>query len=99
MSSETERWSTQACHERATENHLIHQMEVYTALARQICQLREWRGLAPDEMVARHARTLASLPPLGQTLRTPQELAVMLPQSFASPEELAVQLQLLARQS
>ena len=74
-------------------------METYTALARQICQLREWVGPAPDEMVARHAAILASLPPLGQTLRTPQELAVVLPHSFSSQEELAVQLQLLARQS
>ncbi len=73
-------------------------MEGYTTLARQLCQLRGWTGSAP-EMVARHAAALAALPPLGQTLRTPHELAVVLPQTFASPSELAVQLQLLARGS
>jgi hypothetical protein len=74
-------------------------MEGYTTLARQLCQLRGWTGSAPPEMVARHAAALAALPPLGQTLRTPHELAVVLPQTFALPSELAVQLQLLARGS
>lgn len=72
-------------------------MEQYTDLARQICQLREWTGPPPPGMIESHAAALADLPPLGQTVRAPHELAVVSPQPFGSASELALQLHQLAQ--
>ena len=71
-------------------------MEAYTALARRICHVRDWTGPPPAHMIADHAAALSCLPPVGQTVRHPEELAVVPPQSFGSATELALQLHQLA---
>jgi hypothetical protein len=71
-------------------------MEAYADMARRICQLRAWRVAAPA-MVEEYALALTTLPSLGQTVRTPEELAVVPVDAFASPPELALQLRLLVQ--
>ena len=72
-------------------------MEEYVNLARRICVMRDATSETWQELEAAHARALTALPPLGQTVRTPQELAVVPADVFASESELAVQLQLLSQ--